>query len=71
MMNQKERFIMKTKLILSNDQYSVVIPKNIIQKLELNENDELDIDVNLKLTQIIVGKPDEKNIEDIEASQDF
>lgn len=62
---------MKTKLNKQNNEYSVIIPHEFIDTLNLKENSCVDISFNLEQTQIIIGQPDEQNIQDIEADEDY
>lgn len=62
---------MKTELIKLNDKYALVIPDEYIKKLNLQESDCVDINLNQELTNIIIGPLNTQNIEDIEASEDF
>lgn len=62
---------MKAKLVKTNTEYLLYIPQDFIEKLNLEDDDSVDISFNLEETQIIIGKPDMQNIQDIEADEDF
>ncbi len=62
---------MKTRILNTDDGYAVLIPDEYVKKLNFSENEKVDIDFNLELSQIVVGKPDMQEIDDVEADEDF
>ena len=62
---------MKTRILETDDGYAVLIPDEYAIKLNFSENEKVDIGFNLELTQIVIGKPDMQEIDDVEADEDF
>ena len=62
---------MKTRILETDDGYAVLIPDEYAIKLNFSENEKVDIGFNLELTQIVIGKPDMQESDDVEADEDF
>ncbi len=62
---------MKTRILKTDDGFAVLIPDEYAKKLNFSENEKVDIGFNLELTQILIGKPDKQEIDDVEADEDF
>lgn len=48
-----------------------LIPDEYAKNWNFSDNEKVDIKFNLELSQIVVGKPDMQEIDDVEADEDF